>query len=1004
VKRLSFLVALLLGMVVLVACPRGSVEGPLAAPTNVQATPGSGEIVLTWQDNSTAEEGFRIYRKLETDEEFSSEFLATTLQDEETYTDTSVSAADSYVYQVRAFAGETLGEPSNATEPESPILAEDKATLTILRVGSGQGVVTSSPTGIDCINRTGQNPGSCSFDFDIGTVVTLSATPDLGSQFTEWGGDCAGQACVLTLDTSKTVNVTFAPIANRLIVTKRGDGEGLVTSDTTDEFRIDCGTKCEASSEVTTVYGLRAEAAPDSVFAGWNLPTCADPTKRCFVTIGNGQGAEVIATFLARRDAPVINTFSASPAQVAPLGTPVVLSWDITYSGTDYELEITDSEGNSYDTTGRGLVEDSFAVGSFDSATTFTLEVTTDFFGSDTAQDSVTVGDGPRILTFEVGDTTITSADDTTLDWEVENADSVTLTIGDGTPETVPAIPPTPRTVSPDVTTEYTLTATKDGFAPVEEQRTITIGTVPVITRFSSDPPAVSGVVSVEEDTPVTLDWRVTGARTNGVTLNGTTVAANPTTPFDVPTDTVNTEGTLYTLAAINDFGPAPSQQIRVIVTAAPDLPPIIAGFSASDTTFAVGGVAEFTWGFEPGRDAPTGLTLLRNGNPVPACPVAATDISATCTITAGTTSFSLRVQPGGNTVDPIPFTLGEPPAITNFEATAQPNGDYLLEWDDSGTEPITYSLTTPGGEISVPTNPFTLPAASATPGDYTLNASNNYSLEANEPGTDSFDFEITPPAPPPVISNFDANDKTVLPDSTVNLFWDVTGEESLSIDHGVGSVTGSDNRDVTVGSSDITYRLTATNAEDVSVTDDVTIEVSDITITFSASPEQITRGEGPSILSWTVDGAETLTVTIDNEVGEVEPMDSEEVSPTDDTTYTLTASNDFGTRTATATVVVNEPAPIPPAIGLFEAEPATIEPGGSSTLSWEVTGTEPVSVDLLENGVLFAEDLEPVGSLPVTPTPEGDYIYTLNAANEAGSDSEERTVTVEVPDDDDEG
>src|SRR5438093_79780 len=42
-------------------------------------------------------------------------------------------------------------------------------TLSVTRSGSGTGTVTSEPAGIDC-------GGTCSADFDDGTLVTLTAT------------------------------------------------------------------------------------------------------------------------------------------------------------------------------------------------------------------------------------------------------------------------------------------------------------------------------------------------------------------------------------------------------------------------------------------------------------------------------------------------------------------------------------------------------------------------------------------------------------------------------------------------------------------------------------------------------------------------------------------------------------------------------------------------------------------------------------------------------------
>ena len=49
-----------------------------------------------------------------------------------------------------------------------------------------------------------------STDFPPGAMLTLSATPDAGSIFTGWSGDCAGTGtCVVTMSASRNVTATF---------------------------------------------------------------------------------------------------------------------------------------------------------------------------------------------------------------------------------------------------------------------------------------------------------------------------------------------------------------------------------------------------------------------------------------------------------------------------------------------------------------------------------------------------------------------------------------------------------------------------------------------------------------------------------------------------------------------------------------------------------------------------------------------------------------------------
>jgi peptidoglycan-associated lipoprotein len=82
-------------------------------------------------------------------------------------------------------------------------------------------------------------------------------------------------------------------------------------------------------------------------------------------------------------------------------------------------------------------------------------------------------------------------------------------------------------------------------------------------------------------------------------------------------------------------------------------------------------------------------------------------------------------------------------------------------------------------------------------------------------------------------------------------------------------------------------------------------------TVTLSADPGSIKKGAS-STLSWTSTNATQLTVA--PEVGTVNAQGSTQVSPSDSTEYTITASGPGGSATATARVSVEAPPPPPPA------------------------------------------------------------------------------------------
>jgi hypothetical protein len=75
--------------------------------------------------------------------------------------------------------------------------------LTVSRLGTGSGTVTSSPAGISC-------GADCSELYAPGTVVSLTATPALGSSFAGWSGGCAGIGnCLVAMDADISVAAGF---------------------------------------------------------------------------------------------------------------------------------------------------------------------------------------------------------------------------------------------------------------------------------------------------------------------------------------------------------------------------------------------------------------------------------------------------------------------------------------------------------------------------------------------------------------------------------------------------------------------------------------------------------------------------------------------------------------------------------------------------------------------------------------------------------------------------
>ena len=75
--------------------------------------------------------------------------------------------------------------------------------LTVAHAGAGTGTVTSAPAGINC-------GVDCTEVYNANTVVTLTATPAVGSTFAGWTGACTGKGtCQVTMNAARSVNATF---------------------------------------------------------------------------------------------------------------------------------------------------------------------------------------------------------------------------------------------------------------------------------------------------------------------------------------------------------------------------------------------------------------------------------------------------------------------------------------------------------------------------------------------------------------------------------------------------------------------------------------------------------------------------------------------------------------------------------------------------------------------------------------------------------------------------
>lgn len=260
-------------------------------------------------------------------------------------------------------------------------------------------------------------------------------------------------------------------------------------------------------------------------------------------------------------------------------------------------------------------------------------------------------------------------------------------------------------------------------------------------------------------------------------------------------------------------------------------------------------------------------------------------------------------------------------------------------------------------------------------------------------------------PADTPQIIRFTADPAEIRQGESSVLTWETQSATTVIISNGETFVVPLPDPTPLSGTVEVrptattTYTLIATNAADEFVTAEVTVTVSALRpeiLVFRANPAEIVLGE-VSELTWETINAQSIEITntdtfVDQPPSDPLPLSGDaQVSPVATTTYVLTAVNESGeTAVAEATVSVRLEGPM---IRTFVANPAIIERGMSSELSWETESAENVRITNVQGDPVLA----PNGSVNVTP--EFTTVYTLTATDESGQTaSASVTVTVLEP------
>jgi len=190
----------------------------------------------------------------------------------------------------------------------------------------------------------------------------------------------------------------------------------------------------------------------------------------------------------------------------------------------------------------------------------------------------------------------------------------------------------------------------------------------------------------------------------------------------------------------------------------------------------------------------------------------------------------------------------------------------------------------------------FTYPDAGNSP-THVANTMDDVVLTGTATGT---------PTNPAEIQSFTVDSPEVFAGETVTLSWETLYEDTLTIDQGIGDVTGLTFSQVVVA-ADTTYELIAENTygSDTSSVSVAVITAAPTINLFSASDTTVTNGSTVT-LSWDVDNENSLS--IDQGIGDVTGLTSTQVVVNADTTYMLTATSPNGSVNETVDIIIGEP------------------------------------------------------------------------------------------------
>jgi phospholipase C len=313
-----------------------------------------------------------------------------------------------------------------------------------------------------------------------------------------------------------------------------------------------------------------------------------------------------------------------------------------------------------------------------------------------------------------------------------------------------------------------------------------------------------------------------------------------------------------------------------------------VIAFASGSSTIVQGQSTTLSW--KVTNAASFSISPAVASDPLPMIGSATVSPSQTTTYVGTATDANGKTATNSVTVTVVPQGSAPTMSLSISPGIVAAGQSTTLTWASTNSTSVTISPSVLGDDVtSVALSGSTAIVPSATT-TYTATATGAGGITASASATINI-LGVTLVATP----------ATIGPGQTATLSWTSSNAATLSIDQGIGAVNGpSGSLSVSPAATTI-YTITATNGT-ATATATATVNAP-LAVTLKANPANIAPG-GQSTLTWASTGA--VSVSIDQGVPPITGASgSVSVSPTQNTIYTVTATDAQG-HTATAAATVN--------------------------------------------------------------------------------------------------